>query len=280
VVQGFMDAHGKRSKTRHAHVEAEEDTCFSEYQQLKCSICMSIFQDPARCPCGHTFCRKCIEHWVSSHKTCPEDRTKVLKGDLHDDFLVGEIISRIAVACPQKGDGCTWKGKLHRLQGHIARCKHNPANKPSWLVEHEGTQASPVIQSIEDVDVEYLEQARDGTSPPPMSLAMRLMSKDKTNATMLQGLFTHKVAEMNQDIMRATSGDSQATTLSDDDKSDAEMSEDGAEEEELSPDRAQALADIGNRLETIKNTKASKGRSAKGGRGYKRSSNTGRWVKC
>ena len=30
------------------------------------------------------------------------------------------------------------------------------------------------------------------------------------------------------------------------------MSEDGAEEEELSPDRAQALADIGNRLETIK----------------------------
>jgi len=142
-----MEARKKRDTDENTGPQEE---CFSEFQQFKCSICMSIFNEPARCPCGHTFCRSCITHWVSKHKTCPEDRQTVLLKDIHDDFVVKEIINSFEVQCPHREAGCSWKGILHGLQGHIGSCKCNPANMPAWLKEHEGGKtAAPMVEGVE-----------------------------------------------------------------------------------------------------------------------------------
>ncbi|XP_021564353.1 tripartite motif-containing protein 7-like [Carlito syrichta] len=47
--------------------------------ELLCSICLSIYQDPVSLGCEHYFCRRCItEHWVRQEaqgaRDCPECR--------------------------------------------------------------------------------------------------------------------------------------------------------------------------------------------------------------
>ncbi|XP_043954300.1 E3 ubiquitin-protein ligase TRIM21-like isoform X2 [Gambusia affinis] len=43
-------------------------------RNLACSICMDIFTDPVTTPCGHSFCRKCLELSISPYRVndmCP-----------------------------------------------------------------------------------------------------------------------------------------------------------------------------------------------------------------
>ncbi|KAL6046937.1 hypothetical protein STEG23_019977, partial [Scotinomys teguina] len=42
---------------------------------MTCSICLSRYRDPVTLPCGHSFCRDCIQDsWRCWEKTCPECR--------------------------------------------------------------------------------------------------------------------------------------------------------------------------------------------------------------
>ncbi|XP_069021517.1 E3 ubiquitin-protein ligase TRIM39-like [Embiotoca jacksoni] len=55
-----------------AEAEAAVPELFSE-QELTCSICLDLFNDPVSTPCGHNFCQACIGgYWASSAVcTCP-----------------------------------------------------------------------------------------------------------------------------------------------------------------------------------------------------------------
>ncbi|KAJ0064191.1 hypothetical protein NL108_001497 [Boleophthalmus pectinirostris] len=48
-------------------------SCTLSEDQFLCSICLEVFTDPVTTPCGHSFCRVCInKHWDSSHRySCP-----------------------------------------------------------------------------------------------------------------------------------------------------------------------------------------------------------------
>ncbi|KAG7219056.1 hypothetical protein INR49_003591 [Caranx melampygus] len=52
--------------------EAVAPDLFSE-QELTCSICLDLFDEPVSTPCGHNFCQACIGgYWASSPVcTCP-----------------------------------------------------------------------------------------------------------------------------------------------------------------------------------------------------------------
>ncbi|KAL0189515.1 hypothetical protein M9458_016614, partial [Cirrhinus mrigala] len=33
-------------------------------EELQCSVCLDVFTDPVSTPCGHNFCKNCLNHCI------------------------------------------------------------------------------------------------------------------------------------------------------------------------------------------------------------------------
>lgn len=67
--------------------------------ELLCSICLSIYQDPVSFGCEHYFCRKCItEHWIRQEphgaRDCPECRRTFADPLLSPSLKLSNIVER------------------------------------------------------------------------------------------------------------------------------------------------------------------------------------------
>ena len=90
-----------------------------------------VYDEPWRAPCGHSYCRKCIQQWLSSgQNSCPEDRQPLTWKAMHRDFIVENIIGDYQVACPWRPLGCLHIGTLHLLKSHKESCPFNPKVMP------------------------------------------------------------------------------------------------------------------------------------------------------
>ncbi|TGZ69282.1 hypothetical protein CRM22_003807 [Opisthorchis felineus] len=103
---------------------------------LSCPICQEVFVNPQRAPCGHSFCKACIDPWLTNNPICPLDRRPVTKGSMHHDFLIENVIGDYMVACPWRALGCDFIGPLHLLPSHKKSCLMNPGSLPPALRAH------------------------------------------------------------------------------------------------------------------------------------------------
>lgn len=67
--------------------------------ELLCSICLSIYQDPVSLGCEHYFCRRCItEHWVRQEaqgaRDCPECRRTFPEPAFAPSLKLANIVER------------------------------------------------------------------------------------------------------------------------------------------------------------------------------------------
>lgn len=58
------------------------DDSVSCSEDLTCSICLDLFEEPLTTFCGHTFCKECIHEWTKKSFACPicKDRLILPKG--------------------------------------------------------------------------------------------------------------------------------------------------------------------------------------------------------
>lgn len=139
---------------------------------LYCSICQDVFDEPQRAPCGHSFCKKCIQQWLKQSKTCPEDRKPFTEKQLHYDFILANIIGDQMVACPFRVKGCEFIDKLERISSHRKSCSFNPDNLPEFMKDLDSSSSS-VFENNENYDCEKLP------TPAKPSLRMRLFCDEK-----------------------------------------------------------------------------------------------------
>ncbi|XP_074485967.1 E3 ubiquitin-protein ligase TRIM21-like [Sebastes fasciatus] len=73
--------------------------------QFLCSICLDVFTDPVTIPCGHNFCKNCInEHWNTSDRClCPMCK-KVFntRPELHVNTFISEMVVQFRQSAQQK----------------------------------------------------------------------------------------------------------------------------------------------------------------------------------
>ncbi|XP_053189695.1 E3 ubiquitin-protein ligase TRIM39-like [Scomber japonicus] len=80
-------------------------SCRRAEDQFLCSICLDVFTDPVSTPCGHNFCKNCInEHWNSNDQyLCPLCKeTFYTRPKLHVNTFISDIVSQFRQEAQQK----------------------------------------------------------------------------------------------------------------------------------------------------------------------------------
>ena len=105
---------------------AEEDL-----DEFVCGICLGIFTDPVvtKC-CGQTFCKKCIEEWLSKGDTCPNDRKPLRTKELIPaPRAIKNLLSNLKLKCNYEEEGCFLILRIGNLGEHLKICEFRPGQK-------------------------------------------------------------------------------------------------------------------------------------------------------
>ena len=90
-------------------------------EDFVCPICHEIASDPVQTSCGHLFCGECLKG--SSCPVCRQQYTSV------PDHFNTRRIKGLKVECPNSG--CSWKGELGDLEGHLTTCLFESVHCPN-----------------------------------------------------------------------------------------------------------------------------------------------------
>ncbi|XP_062282389.1 E3 ubiquitin-protein ligase TRIM21-like [Scomber scombrus] len=87
-------------------------SCLRSEDQFLCCICLDVFTDPVTTPCGHNFCKNCInEHWNSNVQyLCPMcKKVFYTRPELHINTLLTEVVSQFRQEAQQKASSSSSK---------------------------------------------------------------------------------------------------------------------------------------------------------------------------
>ncbi|KAK5874338.1 hypothetical protein PBY51_019293 [Eleginops maclovinus] len=90
--------------------------------KYECPICLMALRNAIQTPCGHRFCKNCIEKSIrDAGQRCPVDNERLSEEQLFpDNFAKREILS-LMVRC--SNSGCGDRMELRHLEKHLAQCE-------------------------------------------------------------------------------------------------------------------------------------------------------------
>ncbi len=100
---------------------------------MVCSICLEICTHPITISCHHTFCYRCISHWIDQASTCPVCRTPIQKQMNIDIRLTRSMTEHRR----EKKFINTLTQKLYRWQGLLISQNTNKVFKKKIDLLHE-----------------------------------------------------------------------------------------------------------------------------------------------
>ncbi|KAH3850603.1 tripartite motif-containing protein 3-like [Dreissena polymorpha] len=170
-----------------------------ENDYLMCSICLGRYQDPRLLPCGHSFCRQCLDDHVKQTVTdsaaqffmCPNDRTQIERPAVGlppkrwaeafpvDTFL-SSLVSAVMIHASTASDGET----------STAVCKQHKNRLKEFFCVHHCVSACAlcVVKSHKEdkCDCVSLEEAVDRLRPKMDALRNTLQKQVKVAKSLQQ----------------------------------------------------------------------------------------------
>ena len=136
----------------------------SVIDELICSICTDVLENPVQTPCQHSFCNDCIKVWVEDGKSsCPVDRQTLDSKDLKPARILQQLLNSLIIRCKHFHDGCSLMARYEDMpqlvEHEINQCR--VVQYDSFLEQHEKNMKDGVDKKkeIEDKDkrIEILE---------------------------------------------------------------------------------------------------------------------------
>ncbi|KAM9366452.1 TNF receptor-associated factor 6 [Symphorus nematophorus] len=136
--------------------------------KYECPICLMALRNAIQTPCGHRFCKNCIEKSIrDTGQRCPVDNEMLSEDQLFpDNFAKREILS-LTVRCPNSG--CAEKMELRHLENHLACCQFatvpcpqcQQAVRKSHLEEHTTVECQRRPVSCPDCVATFVYEQRE-----------------------------------------------------------------------------------------------------------------------
>ncbi|XP_030018296.1 TNF receptor-associated factor 6 [Sphaeramia orbicularis] len=136
--------------------------------KYECPICLMALRNAIQTPCGHRFCKNCIEKSIrDTGQKCPVDNVMLSEDQLFpDNFAKREILS-LTVRCPNSG--CSDKMELRHLENHLAQCQFATVPCPhcqqsvrkTHLEEHTSTECQRRPVSCPDCMAYFVYEDRE-----------------------------------------------------------------------------------------------------------------------
>lgn len=136
--------------------------------KYECPICLMALRNAIQTPCGHRFCKNCIEKSIrDTGQRCPVDNERLSEDQLFpDNFAKREILS-LTVRCPNFG--CAEKMELRHLENHLAQCQFATVPCPqcqqsvrmSHLEEHKTAECRQRPVSCPDCVASFVYEERE-----------------------------------------------------------------------------------------------------------------------
>ena len=89
--------------------------------ELTCVICCSIFKEPIVTPCGHAFCKGCVQEWFFRDRSCPVCRKYVNK-ICKPPIIICNLLGRLRMTCRYHKRGCHDIVSLDNVKSHEESC--------------------------------------------------------------------------------------------------------------------------------------------------------------
>lgn len=121
--------------------------------ELICSICTDVVDDPRECSdCETSFCKKCIEDWMSRSQLCP-NRCNITLRQSHR--IIRSMLESQELKCRRYKEGCPYTSDLAKIKLHeeencpfrTVKCIHPDCNEYIYMNKIQSHESScPYIQ--------------------------------------------------------------------------------------------------------------------------------------
>ena len=104
------------------------DVTLDELDEFTCGICMDVFNEPVVSPCcRQTYCKDCINLWLTSNNSCPNDRIDLSADQLAEPpRALINLINMMHIKCDFHLNGCRQCVRFEELSAHRKGCAYNP----------------------------------------------------------------------------------------------------------------------------------------------------------
>ena len=111
-------------------------------EDLKCSICFGVLEDPLVTPCGHVFCAQCIVQRIADRGTCPLQCEQLAVDDLKRILPLTSLIAKLNVRCANFRRGCPVIQNVETQHVHFSKCQHTRDNESGGQIMERSTMTS------------------------------------------------------------------------------------------------------------------------------------------